>query len=175
MKTTVVAGVAALGIATAGIGWAWFTENATAEAAGGAGGNLLPLATGTSAQYVYDTGHNGLFPNKNADVKITVTNPAENGVTVVVGDVVPAATNPKSVTALTPASVNTESNRNTCAGWLAVNANPNFAPESGDLELAPGDSVALVLSDAVALDYQATNICQGMTFTTQWDVVSENR
>ncbi len=175
IKMIAVSAAAVLGVATVGVGWAWFTESATAEATGGAGANMAALEVVGSPTYVYETGQNGLYPNHAANVKITVKNPSSNGIGVTITSVKPAATNPIVVTQLVPAAVNTGTNQNTCKGWLSQPASITpTVPAGEDLVLAPGDQVELTLANGVALSYEATNICQGMTFTTQWDIESQN-
>jgi hypothetical protein len=168
-RIAVIALVAVLGVGAAGLAWAWFTETTTATASGGAGADLAP-ATVTTPLYVYDNSQNGLYPNHWADVKLTVANPSSNNVDITVTSVVPATSNPKNVSATTP---NNSANRTYCEGLLTMNAGPTIAAESNDLVLAPGDSVVVVLTDAVSLDASADNRCQGMVFETNWSVVTQ--
>jgi hypothetical protein len=169
-RLAVIAIVAALGVTTIGVSWAWFTETQVADASGGAGADMLPM-TVTAPVYVYENGQNGLYPNRWADLKLTVANPADNNINVTVTSVVPATTNPKNVSATIP---NSSANRSYCEGLLIMSAGPTIAAEAGDLVLIPGESVVVVLDNAVALDPSADNRCQGMTFETQWNVVAQN-
>lgn len=169
IKMIAVTGAAVIGIATVGVGWAWFTENATANAINGQGGDLAAVTVST-ATYGYDnatqTNPGALFPGHSADVVITVTNP--NSVPVKVSDVVPAATNPKAATGQTPVQ---------CVGAnFAMSGDPTFTTNQAGNIIPAGGSAVITMEDAITLDGPGTgNECQGMTFTTNWTVSVENQ
>lgn len=167
MKTTIVAGVAALGIATAGVSWALFSQSATANAVGGEGGKLKPV-TVTSATYKYDNAVAGgdpgsLFPGHKASVVIEVSNP--NSVNVKVDTVKPAASNAVAATGSTPAE---------CATAIVLADPANFGADAVTIE--PGKSKTLVLTDAVEMKAaESRDECQGMKFKTAWTVSVVNQ
>lgn len=160
-RIAVIALVAMLGFAGAGIAWAWFSSTTTATASGGAAGSLAALTPG-GTQYVYETGQTALYPNHAADVRLQITN--GNQVPVEIVSVVPGA---KSTT--TPG----------CDAFLVTSVAGGYVIEgaspANNLVIAAGATVVLNITDGVAMDDDADNSCAGTGFSTSWTINVENR
>lgn len=169
-RIAVTALVAVLGFGAAGLAWAAYTETTQAEAAGGAGGDLLPVAT-ASPTYIYDNPpQNQLFPDHEASVTFQVTNPNHidvnvTGISAGAGWVnVTGGTNP-----------NNNATRTICEGKLSADTPVVFLINGNPTTLIPANSTVTVkLVDAINLAVDAPNSCQGMVFDTEWDIAIAN-
>lgn len=159
-KSAIVAAVAVLGIATAGISWAYLTSTTNANAAGGASGNLSALAQ-VSTEYVYEAGQTTLYPGHAADVRITVKNNNEV---------------PVEIVAITAASINTTTPGCATALETAVSGHHiEGASPANSFVIAAGATVVLNLPDGVKMKTTADNSCAGTGFSTAWTINIENR
>ncbi len=171
-RLAVIALAAVLGVSALGVAWAVFSETVVASATGGKGENLAAVQP-LSYAYVYDTGHAGLFPGRNADTRIQVKNP--NTVDVTVTSVVPDSPASSSKTVTAASGVAADSTY--CSNKLTVSTTSptDFTIEGRSDHVIPaGESVVLIIPNSVALDISADNRCEGMDFTTHWDIAISN-
>jgi hypothetical protein len=165
IKMIAVTGAAVLGIATVGVGWAYYTETATANAVDGKSADMKALVVTENPTYVYDNA-DGLYPDHSASVKIVVSNPNKVAVTVT-----KVTNTEETVTAVD------QSNNSYCKNQLDVAVNPQFTGNGG---AAPGlvvpaeGAITLTLANAITLPANTTNLCQGMDFDLKYSVESTN-
>ncbi|WP_157240304.1 hypothetical protein [Catenuloplanes japonicus] len=160
--TTVAAAGAVIAIAIGGgVAWAAFNRATTANAAGNSE-TFKPLTV--AGTIVLDTGTTGLLPGENANVNIKVTTPAGSTVNGKIKSVTP-----KTVVAGDIGGI-VETDKAACAGWLGLKT---YVPTANAVIAKTAGDVNVLLTDAVTLHTDATEICSGMTFTTKWDVVFE--
>jgi hypothetical protein len=158
VKGIVVSTAAVLGIATVGIGWAYFSQTTNASATGGGSANMSALVQG-DASYSYDTPDGKLWPGHAADVRIPLTN--NNAVPVEV----------KTVTAGSR-SGNCAALALSATTWSVVDGNNASV---ADKQIPAGQTYTLVVEDGVALPDTAGNACQNQGFSSSWTITAENR
>jgi hypothetical protein len=156
-RIAVIALVVALGFGASGLAWAYFSETTNAQAAGGGTATMAALVVETPT-YVYDSGDNKLWPGHAADVKIPLKN--TNAV-------------PVQIMSVTAAGV-----VSSCAG-ITQDATSlslwNGATQISDGIIPSNATYTLVITDGVKLDASATAACETQGFSTEWNVVAENR
>ncbi len=158
IKAIVITGAVALGAATTGIGWAWFSQTTNASAAGGGNATMQALAQG-SATYAYDTSDNKLWPGHAATVRIPLEN--KNAVPVEIISVAAAGKTSSCADLVTDAT-----------SWSIVDTNGNTV---GNKRVPASASYTLVINNGVSLPDTATSTCENQGFSTSWTIVGENR
>jgi hypothetical protein len=164
IKMIAVTGAAVLGISAVGVGWAYYTESATANAVDGKSADMKALTINDAPTYVYDNA-DGLYPGHSASVTIVVTNPNKVAVTVT-----KVTNTEETVTAVD------QSNNSYCKNQLDVAVEPTFTGNGGGngLVVPAEGAITLTLTDAISLPANTTNKCQGMDFDLKYDVESAN-
>ena len=165
IKMIAVTGAAVLGISAVGVGWAYYTESATANAVDGKSADMKPLTINDAPTYVYDNA-DGLYPGHSASVTIVVTNPNKVPVTVT-----KVTNTEETVTAVD------QSNNSYCKNQLDVAVNPAFTGNGGGdnpLVVPAEGAITLTLTNAISLPANTTNLCQGMDFDLKYAVESTN-
>ncbi len=164
LKAIAVTGAAVLGIATVGIGWAYFSESVNADAAGAAG----TTSQMTSVVGTLDTQFAGdkLYPGYSGNVQLSVTNPNEV---------------PMLITGVTPASgTNIVTSASGCEAHVELAPTPGVevwvdGVQIGSGQIPAAKTATLVLPGAVTLKSSAGNGCKSSSITTKWKVDAENR
>jgi hypothetical protein len=156
-----IAAAAAVGtVAVAGISYAAFARSADGTASGGSEEfNNLTVA----GQWVGGTASPNLLPGEAGAVKLTIGAPGDNSVNAEVVSITP---NP--ITAGDIGGDVTGGDKATCAAWLSAQT---FTPAAGTVVLDKNaTNVQVTLNSAVTFSVDATEVCEGMTFSTKWKV-----
>jgi hypothetical protein len=156
-----IAGAAVIGaVAAAGVAYAAFARNNDVTATGTSEQfNSLTVAS----TWVGGAQNAALLPGESGAVKLVIDAPASNTVNAQVVSITP-----KPITASDIQGDPAPGDRNTCAGWLST---ATFTPAAGTVVLAKNATgVQVTLSGAVTLSNDATEVCEGMTFSVKWTV-----
>ncbi|GAB7041543.1 MULTISPECIES: hypothetical protein [Catenuloplanes] len=153
--TIAVAGAVAAVAIGGGVAWAAFAQSATAQNVAGSSAKFgVFTATGNFA-----TGQGAnMLPGDKADIVINVNLPSNNTANALIKSVTPTVGG-KTVTPAAQAD---------CAGQIDL---AQYLP--ANLVIAKGADAKLILADAVTFRKTMTEACQGISFTTTWDVQVE--
>ena len=158
--TIAVAGAVAAVAIGGGVAWAAFSNSSESSAVNAGAAKLVTLTVSGTAE---DT---TLFPNQKTKVSLTVKN--TNDVPMKVTRVEPVALTDADITVASGNAADVTY----CKGKLTLSGANNLADVLAAANVQ-GDTIPVVVPDAIALSASADNRCQGMTFDTTWKVTTE--